>query len=170
MSLSLWKERFKLGILFFAYIVCLCTLFTSESTSLGIERSTADLPPLRVPPVCDRFCDAGGTTTFTKDGTNTKQQNDTPQDESCRTCQSTLKRVEKQLNINPRCLWAEQQVMLCEVEWCISGGNDDRYHSPPLSTAQECRTECQQVRTNLKGCIDDAIQTAMQKVGLSIGS
>lgn len=72
-------------------------------------------------------------------------------------CQRAMKHASKLLNIGG-CLRAEQQVILCEMEWCDQSGG-------MVSSLEQCRTECTGVRQLLRECIDAQIQASLRAFG-----
>ena len=137
MTLSSWTERAKLGALATAILLCLSTLLTTFSFGMGPR----DLPRLQVQQA-RALCD-----TYEKKSLQQGQK-----------CQRAMKHAYKRLNIGP-CLPKEQQVVLCELEWCTATG-----------TAASCRTECDLVRKSLRKCIDAQVQASLRYFGLMEGA
>lgn len=136
MSLSSWKERAKLGGLAVALLFCLATIFSSAG-SFGTDGR--DLPRLRPRSgICKEYASSQSSTI---------------------PCQRAVKAAYRRINGGGGCLPAEQQVVLCEIEWCgsSSGGG------PP---SPQCQTECQSVRGALQQCIQSRIQESLQAFGL----
>jgi len=137
MSLSSWRERAKLGGLVLVVLLCLSTLWATFSFGMGQR----DVPHFQVRQAslilwCDPY-----------------QQKLFP------TCQRAVKHAFKWMNLSGTCLQKEQHVVLCELEWCISS-------AIATTSAARCKTECDNVRTNLQNCIDRQVQVSLRSFGL----
>lgn len=140
MSLSSWNERAKLGGLLAALLFCLATLLTGSSSS-SFAMDGRDLPRLR--PRRD-ICD--------------KMQNNNKERTTCeRAVQAAYKRING--GSSRGCVRAEQQVVLCEIEWCSSSSRG--------GDSGECQTECQAVRGALQKCVELHIRQSFKAYGLA---
>ena len=117
-----------------------------------------DLPPLQVQQQTRVLCEKYQSTAKQQCETGSQQDSSL----SCQAaaqrqgqkCQRAMQHAAKRLNVSG-CLRAEQQVILCEMEWCDSS-----------TTMEQCRQECEGVRQVLRQCIDKQIDKSLRAFGL----
>jgi hypothetical protein len=144
------SEPAKLYLLVGCLLSCLCTLFTSSSFSMG----SRDLPVLR--PTA-KYC--------RKPKQALRKCLDSKQEGGCSKelqisshCDDTVARAYKHINMGG-CSYKNQALALCEAEWCAGIGGD-------RAAEGFCRKECEQVRTELEGCIEGHVASYLEKYSL----
>jgi hypothetical protein len=70
-------------------------------------------------------------------------------------CDHTVARAYKHINMGG-CSYKNQELALCEVEWCVGIGGD-------RAAQGNCQQECEQARTELEGCIEGHVAAYLEK-------
>lgn len=149
-----------------ALLACLATIFTSWSFAMTDRR---DLPPIRMQPqqaraLCERYQSAAQQECETSSITSRHKHLSchTTAQRKGQTCQRAMQHAAKRLNVDGCSLRAQQQVILCEMEWC----HYTRRLSSLPAPVEQCRQECDRVRQVLRQCIDKQTDKSLHAFGL----
>lgn len=145
------SDRSKLLLLVVLTVVCLGTIFTSPSTTMGNPNMRVLSPPVR------QFCKAPREAAADKGCSNAKHSSEKPQEcsslmKAVQTCDRMLQRAFQHINLGG-CPFQIKAVTLCEDEWCR--------HDP-----KSCMEECSGVRESLSVCTQQQVSSYFQRHGL----
>jgi hypothetical protein len=144
------SEPAKLYLLLGCVLLCLSTLFTSSSFSMG----SRDLPVLRPSPkYCRELKQA------LRKCLDSKQEGGCSKELlTASRCDDVVSRAYKDINLGG-CSYKNQALVLCEVEWCDGIGGD-------RSARESCRKECELTRKEREDCIEGHVSSYLEKYSL----
>jgi hypothetical protein len=146
------SDRAKLGILALSYTLCLMTLVTSPSISLG----TGSLRTLA--PAIQQHCHKARKNARECQPPTTVASSSSSQCEqlqkASRQCENVVRKAYRQINLGG-CAFPLKVSSSCDDEWCQRGMD-------PAA----CRIECQHVRDALDHCTNRVVEAYFQKYGL----
>jgi hypothetical protein len=136
------SDRSKVGILFLCYTICIVTLWTSPSISLGSGSLRSLTPPFQL------HCHAARNAA--RECTSTCE----PLQNAAHRCDEVVRRAYRHVNLGG-CASYLKISNACEDEWCQRGMDQNA-----------CRTECHGVRDALDKCTKGVVNDYFRKYGL----
>jgi hypothetical protein len=136
-----FSDRIKVGILAMGYVICLATVWTAPSITMGDASMRRITPPIRqlckAPQIAANQCHSGPGCRALKADTVK--------------CQQTAREAYRYINLGG-CSMEIKALTLCEAEWCQD-------HSA-------CLSECAGVRHSLQTCKETIVASYFERHSL----
>jgi len=139
------SDAIKLLILALAVTACLCTLFTSPSTTTGNGSMKRLAPPVR------QHCATARKSASKCSSESQAQCHDL--EEVVLKCENAVKKAYQHINLGG-CPFEIKALTLCEAEWCL------------MDDLASCDRECANVKESLSNCVQGELTSFFRRNGL----